>query len=605
MCGIAGVVARRGPLEPETLPRMLAAMRHRGPDGSGTFRDGDVGLGHCRLAVLDPTPASAQPMSDSSGRYVCTFNGAIYNYLELRHILEQKGIEFRSTGDTEVLVEAYSAWGSSALDRLNGMFAFAIYDRHTRELFCARDRLGVKPFAYVSNARVFAFASEHKALIYAGLADRRVSPTGMYEFIAQGHVSAGGSLYEDIRTLPPGHALHIDTERRERRWQWWHLGSEQSGGIAENDEAELVRSMLADATCLRLRSDVRLGTHLSGGLDSSAVTVAAARGGAGGDLVTFTGAFASEPRADERAWSRMVVSKTGFRRVEVELDLDDLADVFHRVLWHLDEPVVGPGVLPQQLVYDATAKNGVKVILSGHGGDELFGGYLRHRGVYFRDRARHDTSLAQRSLAAVELARLAVEARKRLSKAQTVRDADLAPAFLASVDPEVRERARRGPGGFTSAAELMRWDLQHYLPGLLHAEDRISMAASIESRAPLLDYRLVDLATSLPERSHFRRRTSKPVLRDAVAPWLPKLVADRRVKLGFPTPLERWQTLPRMRRLVQDLVHPSARRDGDSDKSVFTSDFLSRPEALSPGQLWAVMSVQAWLASLDRPVEAL
>jgi asparagine synthase (glutamine-hydrolysing) len=151
----------------------------------------------------------------------------------------------------------------------------------------------------------------------------------------------------------------------------------------------------------------------------------------------------------------------------------------------------------------------------------------------------------------------------------------------------------------------MRWDLQHYLPGLLHAEDRISMAASIESRAPLLDYRLVDLATSLPERSHFRRSTSKPVLRDAVAPWLPKAVADRRDKMGFPTPLERWHKLPRMRGLVQQLVHPSARRNGDSDKSVFTSEFLSRPEALSPGQLWTALSVQAWLTSLDEQVEAL
>jgi asparagine synthase (glutamine-hydrolysing) len=543
-------------------------------------------------------------MSDSSSRYVCTFNGAIYNYQELRCLLEQKGINFRSTGDTEVLVEAYSAWGPSALDRLNGMFAFAIYDRSTHELFCARDRLGVKPFAYVSNPRVFAFASEHKALICARLADRRVSPTGMYEFIAQGYVSAGGSLYEDIRTLPPGHALRIDTERRVRTWQWWRPSEGQSGDIAANDEAELVRSVLADATRLRLRSDVPLGTHLSGGLDSSAVTVAAARGGAE-ELVTFTGAFAGEPRSDERPWSRMVISETGFRRVEVELDLDALADVFRRVIWHLDEPVVGPGVLPQQLVYDATAQNGVKVILSGHGGDELFGGYLRHRGVYFRDRARHDTSLGQRALAAVELARLAVEARKRLSKAQTVRDADLVPDFLDSVDPEVRARARRGHGGFRSAAELMRWDLQHYLPGLLHAEDRISMAASIESRAPLLDYRLVDLATSLPERSHFRRSTSKPVLRDAVAPWLPKAVADRRDKMGFPTPLERWHKLPRMRGLVQQLVHPSARRNGDSDKSVFTSEFLSRPEALSPGQLWTALSVQAWLTSLDEQVEAL
>ena len=597
MCGIAGIVDRREPTDKTTLLRMLATLRHRGPDGSGTFHDRDVSLGHCRLAVLDPSPAGRQPMVDASGRFVCTYNGAIYNFVELRRVLEKDGYRFRSTGDTEVLLAAYATWGAGCLDRLNGMFAFAVYDRWSRELFCARDRLGVKPFVYVSDGRRFAFASEHKALTTAGLSTRRVSPAGIYEFVAQGYVSSGGSLFEDIRSLPPGHALHIGADRQERIWQWWRPGCEP----AERDgaaEAEVVRELLADATRLRLRSDVPVGTHLSGGLDSSAVVAAATLGGAG-QLVTFTGAFAKPARADERKWSRLVADGAGMRRVEIELDVDALAEVFRRVVWHLDEPVVGPGVLPQQLVYDSTARDGIKVVLSGHGGDELFGGYLRHRGLHFRQLLRDDHDPRRRAAAAVELCRLAAGGGPRLTRPQSVRDTDLHPGFLASVDPAVRERARRRFSGFTSAAELMRWDLQHYLPGLLHAEDRISMASSVESRAPLLDHRLVDFATRLPDRCHFRRGTSKPVLRDAVEPWLPRPVAERRDKRGFPTPLGQWKRHTRMRRLVLDLVRPSGQRARDAATTVFAAEYLSRPEAMSTRQLWTVMLVQAWLESVD------
>ncbi|GAA2758400.1 asparagine synthase (glutamine-hydrolyzing) [Actinopolymorpha rutila] len=597
MCGIAGIVDRRTPRDPDALSQMLAAQRHRGPDGSGTFEDRDVGLGHCRLAVLDTSPMGRQPMSDPSGRYVCTYNGAIYNFVELRRVLERDGVRFRSTGDTEVLLAAYAAWGADCLERLNGMFAFAIYDRWSRELFCARDRLGVKPFVYVSNDQRFAFASEHKALIAAGLAARRVSPSGIYEFIGQGYVSAGGSLFEEIRSLPPGHTLHIDADRRETVREWWRPSCEPIAGRTGAEDAEVVRELLADATRLRLRSDVPVGTHLSGGLDSSAVTAAAARGGAV-ELATFTGAFAEPRWADERKWSRLVADGAGCRRVEIDLDVDALAEVFRRVVWHLDEPVVGPGVLPQQLVYDATARAGIKVVLAGHGGDELFGGYLRHRGLHFRQLLRHH-DLRQRSAAAVELCRLAAEAGGRLTRPQTVRDADLDPGFLRSVAPEVRERARRGPGGFTSAAQLMRWDLQHYLPGLLHAEDRISMASSVESRTPLLDHRLVDFATRLPDGHHFQRGTSKPVLRHAVAPWLPRAVAHRRDKRGFPTPLERWQRQARMRDLVLDLVRPAAGRRQNSVMTVFTGEYLARPEAMTARQLWTVLLLHAWLGHLD------
>lgn len=595
MCGIAGIIGSRTDAEHE-IGDMLAALRHRGPDGSGTFHDRDVTLGHCRLAILDPSPAARQPMTDSSERFVCVFNGAIYNFTELRRVLLQRGIRFRSSGDTEVLVEAFAAWGPACLDRLNGMFAFAIYDKNTRSLFCARDRLGVKPFVYTSTGDAFAFASEHKALIAAGLASRRWSPNGVYEFIAQGHVSSDGSLFADIKSLPPGHYLVIDAERRPRIGQWWTPDCEVDDRLRDDEISSEIRALVEDATTLRLRSDVPVGTHLSGGLDSSAITMAAASRSTA-PLTAFTGAFTDHPEADERRWSRLVAAAAGVHPVEVELDVEGLADVFHRVVWQLDEPVVGPGVLPQQLVYDAAAAAGVKVVLTGHGGDELFGGYLRHRAAYYKQRL-HTGGPARRLCGAVELGSLLKEGGMRLTQAATVSDSDLDPEFLAAVDPEVRRLARRGRGGFDSVAELMRWDLQHYLPGLLHAEDRISMASSIESRAPLLDYRLVHAATRLPEDRHFRSRVSKPVLRDAVAPWLPPVVAARRDKKGFPTPLDQWKRQPRMRQLVEDLVARPA------SSFVFQSGYLSRPASMTAGQLWTVMLLKAWTSALDTPLGA-
>ena len=333
-----------------------------------------------------------------------------------------------------------------------------------------------------------------------------------------------------------------------------------------------------------------VGAHLSGGLDSSAIVAAAA--GLGQKLETFTGAFPEESGSDERSYSRLVADRYGLTRREVEIGIDELTDSWDRLLWHLDEPIAGPSAFPQLLVCDLAREHGMKVVLGGQGGDELFGGYLRHRILHQR-RLLTSGPPGARAASAVELGRLALPELRRIRRTSTrVQDDALDPAFLDRVDASFREEARRPRLQAASAGELMFWDLKNYLPALLQVEDRTSMAASLESRTPLLDYRLVELAIRIPDRVRFRGRDGKPLLRTAVAPWLPEAVVRRRDKRGFPTPLQHWRERPALKGLVESLVRPA-----QTDTPVFSPAYLERATSFAPSELWTVLMINGWLAS--------
>lgn len=593
MCGIAGIYDREGAGDVAAVGRMLDVLAHRGPDGSGTWGDGGLVLGHRRLAIIDLTPDGAQPMTYADGRYVITYNGEVYDYVELRVQLERLGHRFRSSSDTEVLLAAYAEWGASCLSRLNGMFAFAIWDRVERTLFCARDRLGVKPFVYTWNGTRFAFASEPKALHAAGTTPGGYDADAVYEYLARGYTSEGRSFHAGVRELEPGSAMIVSTDRPLRQWRWW--SPERSVDAAWSSRAawsERVAEVLDDAVRLRLRSDVPVGAHLSGGLDSSAVVAAAARHG---NPQAFTGAFTDEPASDERRWARSVASMHGVPMHEVEISVDDLPRHFARLMWHMDEPIAGPGAFPQLLVCDLARAHGVPVVLGGQGGDELFGGYLRHRAVHWRRLVSHGRP-HQRAVAAAELARLAAHEWRRVRRTSTrMGDERLDPGFLEQVDPGLREQMRRGAFEHASARELMWHDLRAYLPALLHVEDRTSMAASIESRTPLLDWRLVELTLRIPEPMLFRPRDPKPILREAVRGWLPPDVASRRDKKGFPTPLHRWREHAGLATMVRRLAKPAA----GARFTVFDPAYTSAPEGLAASELWTMMTVNQWLGDLE------
>ncbi len=610
MCGIAGIFDRNGEHDASAVSRMLDVQAHRGPDGSGVWVDPGIVLGHRRLAFLDLSPEGAQPMQYAEDRYVVTYNGEIYNFVELRATLERLGHEFRSSSDTEVLLAAYAEWGPDCLARLNGMFAFAIWDRRERTLFAARDRLGVKPFVYAWDGRRFAFASETKALHAAGLVDGGMDPDAVYEYLARGYTSEGRSFHAGVRELEPGTAILLGEDLPLRTWRWWDPARDEDASFTSAAEwADAIGELLDDAVRIRLRADVPVGAHLSGGLDSSAITAAAARHHTGSEpFHAFTGAFTDDAASDERRWARSVAAHAGVQIHEVEIGVDELADEFARILWHMDEPIAGPGVFPQLKVCDLVANQHVKAVLGGQGGDELFGGYLRHRALYFKQRMSGGSGMAARAGAAMELARLARGEWRRVRRTSTrVTDAQLDPQFLASVDPMLREQVRRGALSHANVRDLMWHDLRCYLPGLLHVEDRTSMAASIESRTPLLDYRLVELALRIPADLLFERGEPKPLLRRAVSSWLPSDVVNRRDKKGFPTPLHWWRERPALRELVLDLT--IAGRDGGEHgwsvpdaaraPTVFTPDYLAGVNAFQPSELWTVLTVNGWLSQLD------
>lgn len=592
---------------------MLDVQAHRGPDGCGVWADPGIVLGHRRLAFLDLSHEGAQPMQFAEDRYVITFNGEIYNFVELRDILRRLGHVFRSTSDTEVLLAAFAEWGVDCLHKLNGMFAFAIWDRREQQLFVARDRLGVKPLTYTWNGRKFAFASETKALLAARLSDGGMNPDAVYEYLARGYTSEGRSFHSKVSVLEPGSALLLGKDLPLRTWQWWN--PERSEDTAFGDAkawAQAVGETLDDAVRIRLRAHVPVGAHLSGGLDSSAITAAAVRHHTGADLFhAFTGAFTDDAASDERQWARSVAAFCGGIDLhEVEIGVDQMASQFARILWHMDEPIAGPGVFPQLMVCDLVASAKVKAVLGGQGGDELFGGYLRHRALHWRQQAATGSPF-NRARASLELARLARGEWRRVRRTSTrAADVDLDPTFLASVDPMLRSRVRVSALSHSSARELMWHDLRSYLPGLLHVEDRTSMAASIESRTPLLDYRLVELALRIPESLLFAPNDPKPLLREAVRSWLPKDVVGRRDKKGFPTPLHWWRERPALREMVLDLTVPgrgdagvdggwNLARSGEA-ATVFSDDYLATVSNMQPSELWTVLTVNGWLSQLEQ-----
>ncbi|MCW2955303.1 MAG: hypothetical protein JWO69_172 [Thermoleophilia bacterium] len=605
MCGIAGIYDRDGSSDARAVSRMLDVQAHRGPDGCGTWADPGITLGHRRLAFLDLSAEGAQPMSYAEERYVITYNGEIYNFLELRAELASAGHSFRSTSDTEVLLAAYAEWGPDCLPRLNGMFAFAIWDRRERTLFVARDRLGVKPLVYTWDGSRFGFASEAKALHAAALAGGGINPDAVYEYLARGYTSAGRSFHDGVHALEPGHALLMSDDMPLRTWSWWEPERSEDASFGSADDwAAQVAELVDDAVRIRLRADVPVGAHLSGGMDSSAIVAAAARHHSGdAAFQTFTGAFTDDAASDERAYSRAVAAHAGVDTNEVEIGVDDLAAHFERILWHMDEPIAGPGVFPQVMVCDLVARRGIKAVLGGQGGDELFGGYLRHRALHWKQQAQSGNPFG-RANAAMELASLARGEWRRVRRTSTrVTDEQLAPEFLERVDPMLRDEVRRGALQSANVRELMWHDLKAYLPALLHVEDRTSMAASIESRTPLLDYRLVELSLRIPTKLLFERGAPKPLLRRAVGDWLPASVTARRDKKGFPTPLHWWQERPALRELVLDLTTRGRSGGawtlpGQADGAVFRDDYLAQATGFQPSELWTVLSVNGWLSSL-------
>jgi asparagine synthase (glutamine-hydrolysing) len=559
MCGIVGV-AGRAENSGDVLTAQCGTMRHRGPDATGEWRSADrkVLLGHRRLSIIDLSEAGSQPMSDGEGSLQIVLNGEIYNYRELKKALEALGHRFRSASDTEVLLKAYREWGTECLRRVNGMFAFAIYDAPRRRVFLARDRAGEKPLFYYRSGGRLAFASELKAIMADPTFSRAINAEALDHFLAYGYVPGDLCLLQGVHKLPPAHALTyaIDSDTL-NVWQYWTLP--EPTHVSEADTEPLVDELdglLADAVQLQLVADVPVGILLSGGVDSSLITAMAARVSSG-PVRTFTISFPGHGAYDEGPYARMVATHFGTRHTELVAEPATF-ELLPQLARQYDEPLGDSSMVPTYLV-SKLVRESCTVALGGDAGDELFGGYLHY--------SRIQEQLKWRRLMPGPLKRAVGSASTLLPtgfrgrtylRSLATRDADawaqatlhfdgptrrrLAPATRSLPDyPPEAYRLRAGEGGKTPLQKMTSADFRTYLPeDILVKVDRASMLTSLEVRAPFLDYRIIEFAFGrLPDKLRATRTERKVLLKMLAKRLLPNKL-DLQRKQGFSIPLHRW-----------------------------------------------------------------
>jgi len=549
MCGIAGLLDLAGrAVDPATLERMARTIRHRGPDDSGVYAEGSVGLANVRLAVIDTSPAGHQPMASADGRYVIVYNGELYNYRELAAELADSGHSFASRTDTEVVLHAYQEWGPDCLHRFNGMFAFAVWDTRTRELFVARDRLGIKPLYYVTIGGTFAFGSEVKALIAAGYR-AQVSPAGLAEYFTFQNTLSDATLFDGVRMLPAGHSIRVSEGGASARpTLYWDLAFEPDESVAPEEWVEGVRTAFERAVTRQLVSDVPIGSYLSGGLDSSSIALVASR--ATPRLMTFTGGFDLESVTgfeavfDERAEAEAIARLGPTEHYTMVMHAGDMSWVMPELVWHLEDLRVG---MAYQNHYIARlASKFVTVTLAGTGGDELFAGYPWRYGLV---EDAHDPAEFERRHYEY-WTRLVADADKPDFFSPETWETIRAAAPLKAYREVIAPAAHLDP-----ATRALYFEAKTFLHGLLVVEDRVSMANSLEARVPFLDNELVELALRIPVRLQYDAESGKRILREAMRGLLPDEVLSR-PKQGFSPPDESWYRGPTMEYIRTMLLAP-------------------------------------------------
>ena len=597
---------------------MIADIPYRGPNGAGQicWQEDGVALGHRRLSILDLSDAGRQPMDCGNGRFWVTYNGEIYNYVEVRRELQSMGYAFHSDTDTEVLLKAYEQWGAACLQRFMGMYAFAIWDRSKRELFAARDRIGIKPFYYQHTDRGLLFASEVKSILAVAGGARSVDDSLIDAYMEFGYVPGQQTMHKGIVRLLPGHTLTWRDNRVTLASYWdFEFAPQQGADVAEH--AARIHDLLQTSVGLHLRSDVPLGVFLSGGLDSSAVVAMLAPGARRG-LNTFSVAYDFGPEYDETPYAREVSAAFSTDHHEIRVTPQQFLDFVPGYVWHMDEPVTEAAGI--SLYYVAKlASTRVVVALSGEGSDELFAGYdfyrynltiERARGMLGGGVFRRLAAFARRTerLAKLRkylnLAAAPLEARYRgVSSYEVDRKAALYSDGFASVAARGNGRCAQFIGalfdrsrGWDALSRMLYFDTKTWLvDDLLIKADRMSMANSIELRVPFLDHRLVEYAARVPSRHKIHGANTKFVLKLGLRAVLPNRIIVRR-KMGFPTPLETM-----FRGALFDYAHDTLLSQQATGRGYFRSGAVRRllsdhrsGKAANHREIWQLLVLEEW-----------
>ncbi len=606
MCGICGILVTKGKVDKSSLTKMIEVMKHRGPDDDGIHIDGKVGLGHVRLSIIDLTGQAHQPMASDDGTLWLVYNGEIYNYIEIREELEKKGYSFRSTGDTEVLLKAYEHWGDKCLSRLNGMFSFVIFDRKKKRLFGARDRFGIKPFYYYHDSRRFIFASEIKPILANGI-ERKPDPAVIYDYLVYDVLEHNEhTFFKGIKKLMPGHYMNVDvkTARIEIK-KWWELETDIKD-IQTNVAVEKFKDLFTDSVRLRLRSDVPVGSCLSGGLDSSSIVSKMVKLlGSPDNINTFSSVYSVDFPGNENKFIRSMVKRFGVRGFEIEPSAGDITKDLERLIYHQEEPFNTLSPLAQWEVMKLANRNDMKVLLDGQGSDEMLAGYLFYYGFYFAYLLSHCRLLA---LSREKKAYKQLHAEKNPFRQMRYL---FVPGFV-----KIRSKKRkatyltedfisRNSGTEHFRKMQKRWPLNtslknsmmHGLVRLLRFEDKASMAFSIETRIPFLDYRLVEFVFSLPDRMKLRDGKTKYVLREAMKDSLPRAIYDRHDKVGFAAPEDIWLKDKKIMKYVTEILTSKGTISRGYYDSKGVDSLLNRYKNGEPSlakKIWALVNLELW-----------
>lgn len=620
MCGIAGIINKKNDPIPN-LDRYLDTMnflqKHRGPDGDGkwTNKKNSIGLAHTRLSIID-LDNGAQPFINNYGNSI-SFNGEIYNYIELKKELEGF-YDFKTESDTEVLLASYQKWGEDCVNHLEGMFAFAIWDEKENKLFCAKDHFGIKPFYFYETGNQLFFASEAKALLpFVSNIDMNVE--AMKDYLAFQLVLDGKTLFKDIFELPPAHTLVVKNGVRSIK-RYWQVYYNVDNDHTESYFLKKVKKMIEYSVKIHTRSDVEIGSYLSGGMDSSIISALGIRYSDFLDFKSFTGKFSYGAAYDESKYARSVAEMHDLNLNEIDITGNDFMDNIEKIIYHLDYPVAGPGSFPQFQVAQEASKH-LKVVLGGQGGDEIFGGYVRYLIAYFEQciKGGLEGTLGNGNFIVTYKSIIpnlrSMEGYKPLLK-EFWRDGlfdepDKRYFRLINRSLTLQKEINTNELGDYSAYDTFRkyyyenntkrdsyfdnmtnFDFKTLLPGLLHVEDRVSMANGLESRVPFLNHKLVELVATIPANIKFKNGTLKKVLLNSMKQELPKDVAKRKNKMGFPVPLNEWLNNG-LRSYVDDIFNSQKAKE----RTIFNTDEILKgihTEEKFGRKIWGLISLELW-----------
>lgn len=624
MCGICGRYnfCKGDNVDLSEIKAMAERLHHRGPDEEGFYKYKNLGLGHKRLIIIDPE-AGKQPMISFDKNFIIIFNGEIYNYFELRQELITKGYKFKTNSDTEVLLNLYIEYKEDCLIKINGMYAFTIFDQKEDMLFSARDRLGLKPFYYYYDKMKFIFASEIKAILAANIGKVEINNDALQDYFTFQFILGEKTFFKNIKTLKPGHYMIIKEQKMQIK-KYWDIKYIIDTYHTEDYFVDKLLMLVEDSLRIRLRSDVPVGAHLSGGLDSSTVTVLAANL-LSDSLKTFTGAFSEGKDYDETKYAKLVSEFGGTEYFQIKPTVNDFINYFEDIIYYMDEPTAGPGVFPQFFVSKLASKN-VKVVLGGQGGDEIFGGYIRYLIAYFEQCIKG--AIYQTN----EEGNFVVDIKSIISNLPYIRNYEpLIKKFWSNglfgpmshryfnliqriddikeiINPEVFSKDYNVFENYLQVFEkseshsyfnkMTYFDLKAFLPSLLQVEDRTSMANSVESRLPLLDYRIIELLASIPPTIKYKGGEPKYIFKRAIRNLIPKEILHRKDKKGFPVPMHIWYQNDLKDYINRLLINGELVKREIINKN-YMNNLLTKEQKYGR-KIWGLLSLEVFFRNLKR-----